>query len=303
MVGRRTVCAIGLGAGLAAAGCTPKAPAAREQLRAAAPTPARRTSSDPDTNRILTEIGETIAQLTIYSDRIYVTTEDGRELLSSGGAFAPVKDPQIPPLSQDPLSADAFLVAAVRRIVDANGGDFGAVFRSEDQVLLEVKQGMFPMDETVRCALPPDKEVPAYGYQEEQGLTDGLAELRAVQRTETYALGLRHDAKEGTAVVLHGRSEQQDQEWLRDQFRPLTRGELFTPRSTEPLDPAMVTTQSLMRLAGSLVDRSGTGELNGMELLVLSRNGKPRIEFTATDEDGLSLVGDADLSGRITRTQ
>lgn len=305
MVGRRAVCGLGLGLGLVAVGCTPQQRRDLSPVPAPAPisaVPARRTSDDPDTNRILAEIGETINQLAIYPDRIYVTTTGRRdELMSNGGPFRPASRAPIPSMPGSEFPADAFLVGTVRRLLRELGGDFAAVGKPYDQILLDVKKGDFPNEQTIRCVLPPARLVPAFDYQSEQGLADGLAELRAVRRSGTFGIGLTHDSLRGTALVWEGIADGRRLSWGRDQYRPLISAEAISPLSTETFDPAPVTAAVLFRLAGALTERAG--DLIRMDLFVLSRDGKPRIEFTATPKDGPSLVGDADLRGRIAKIQ
>ncbi|WP_144008607.1 hypothetical protein [Enemella evansiae] len=264
--------------------------------------PARRTSEDPDTNRILAEVGETITRMAVYPDRVYVTTTGRRDdLMSDGGPFVPVTTAPIPPIFGPAFPADSFLVGTVRRLLRDLGGDFAGIGRPNDQNVVDVKKGVFSQERTIRCVLPPDRVVPAFDYQSERGLSDGLAELAGVQRSATFTVTLSHDSLQGTVLMWEGRAEDQNLLWVRDQFRPLLRAPVISPISTEAFDPARVTAGVLYRVGDALTQRAG--DLIGMDIRALSRNGKPKIEFTATPEDGPSLVGDADLNGRIVKIQ
>lgn len=301
MVTRRRVFATGMGLALAGAGCTPQARWSPSPIVTSA-TPARRTSADPDTDRILAEIGPDVLQLTVYPDRVYVTTVGRRNLVSSGGPFATAPEAPIPALAGlphggVPFPADAFLIGTVRRLVRGNEGDFGAVDRPEDQVVLDILRGQFPQQRTIRCAVAPDREIPALDYRTEQGVESGLLELRAVPRTVPQVIGLSRHSEQQVVLSLQGRMEEQDVYWYRDQFRPLGHTRGGVEPHDEVLDPGVVGARALLQVCDDLLRRS---EVRGsVAVWALSRNGSPVLEFSAGTDNDRVVSGTADLSGRI----
>lgn len=299
MIGRRGFCGIGVGLGLL--GCTPQG-SLRVDPAPVSATPGRRTSADPDTNRIVTEIGNDVLQLTVYPDRVYVTTVDRRNVVSNGNPFAPTPAAPVPdmiglPDRAVPFPADAFLVGTVRRLVGANGADFGTVGQPEGQIILDMRKGSFPTEQTVRCAVAPDREVPVHDYRTEQGVADGLTELRAVPRSATHAIRLTRGSREDPLLALDGRADELDQTWFRGQYRPLQRSKILNPPGLEPMDPAVVDARALLLVADEVERRTPDQLYRGVT--ARNRNGRPVIEFYAGGEEGPRLSGTADLDGRI----
>lgn len=302
MVGRRAVCGIGLGLGLAAAGCTPTSRLRVDPAPVSATPLQRRTSEDPDTNRILTEIGTDVLQLTVYPDRVYVTTVDRRNLVSSGGPFAIAPEAPVPDmigfLNPPPtFPADAFLITRARDLIRANRGTFGTIGKPQGQVLMDIKDGAFPNSRTIRSALAPGQEVAAHDYWTQQGVDAGLAELLAVQRAATYSIGLSRSPDREATAILFGRAAEQDRLWFRDQYRPMTGTQTPQEPLVEAFDPPAEIGRSLLRVTEEVIRRSGP-QLR-TEVRAVSRNGTPVLEFYAGSDDGPRLTGTADLDGRI----
>ncbi|WP_144009725.1 hypothetical protein [Enemella evansiae] len=301
MVGRRAVCGIGLGLGLAAAGCTPTGRLRVDPAPVSATPLQRRTSEDPDTNRILTEIGTDVLQLTVYPDRVYVTTVDRRNLVSSGGPFAIAPEAPVPDMFRSiraaPFPADAFLVGRARELLQSTGGSLGTIGQPYGQLILDIMQGDFPNQRRIRCAVAPGREVPAYDFWTEQGVADGLAELSALRPQATYSIGLFRLSRQEASMGLRGRMADQDRIWGRDQYRPLVGSRLGGEPFPESFDPAVVNSRGLLRVSDELLRRSGREVSTSVD--AVSRNGTPVLEIYAGSDDGPRLTGTADLDGRI----